>query len=266
MGFPGGLDVKECASNVGDLDSIRGLGRSPGGGHWQPTPVLLPGESPCTEEPGKLKSMVLQRVGHNWVTKHSTAQHILNLHQFALEKILNYCLYVSAKYNWYFNQMFMRYKLNCLQFSSATQSCPTLSSPMDHARLPCPSPTPRVYSNSCPSSLWCHPTISSSVVPFSSCLQSVTASGSFQMSQPFASGGQSIGVSASASVLLMNIQDRFPLGLTNLISLQSKGLKSLFQHHSLKASILPCSAFFIVQLSHSYMTTGETIDRPLLAV
>ena len=65
MGFPGGLDGKECASNVGDLDSIRGLGSSPGGGHWQPTPVLLPGESPCTEEPGKLKSMVLQRVGHN---------------------------------------------------------------------------------------------------------------------------------------------------------------------------------------------------------
>ena len=83
------------------------------------------------------------------------------------------------------------------------------------------------------------------------------ASGSFQMSQFFASGGQSIGV--SASVLPMNIQDWFPLGLTSWISLQSKGLKSLLQHHSSKASFLLCSAFFIVQLSHPYMTTGKTI-------
>ena len=85
-------------------------------------------------------------------------------------------------------------------------------------RPPCPSPTPGVYPNSCPLSQWCHPTISSSVVPFSSCPQSFPASMSFQMSQPFASSGQSIGVSASASVLLMNIQDWFPLGLTGLIS------------------------------------------------
>ena len=135
--------------------------------------------------------------------------------------------------------MFMRDTLNCLQFSSVTQSCPTLCNPMDHARPPCPSPTPRVYSNSRTlSHPRCHPTISSSVVPFSSCLQSFPASGFFQMSQPFASGGQSIGVSASASVLPMNIQDWFPLGWTNWISLQSKGLKSLLQHHSSKASIL----------------------------
>ena len=152
----------------------------------------------------------------------------------------------------------MRDKLNCLQFSLVTQSYPTLCNPMDHARLPCPSPTPRVYSNSCPLSPWCHPNISSSVVPFSSCLQSFPASGSFQMSQPFTSGGQSIGVSASALVLPMNIQDWFPLGLTNWISLWSKGLKSLFQHHSLKPSILRCSAFFIVQNSYSYMTTRKT--------
>ena len=90
-----------------------------------------------------------------------------------------------------------------------------------HARLPCPSPTPGAYSD-CPSSQWCHPTISSSVVPFSSCLQSFPESGSFQMSQFFASGGQSIGVSASASVFSMNIQDWLPLGWTGLISLQSK--------------------------------------------
>ena len=93
---------------------------------------------------------------------------------------------------------------------------------LQHTRLPCPSPTPRVYSNSCPLSRRCHLTISSSVIPFSSLLQSFPAPGSFQMSQFFASGSQSIGVSVLASVLPMNIQDWFPLGLTGLISLQSK--------------------------------------------
>ena len=111
-----------------------------------------------------------------------------------------------------------------------------------------------------PSSRRCHPTISSSVVPFSSCLQSFPASGCFLMSWFFASGGQSIGASASASVLPMNIQDCFPLGLTGLI-LQSKGLfKSLLQHHSSKASIFQCSAFLMVQLSHLYITTGQSLD------
>ena len=94
----------------------------------------------------------------------------------------------------------------------------------------CPSPTPGAWSNSCPSSWWCHPTISSSVVPFSSHLQSFKASGSFQMSQFFTSGGQSIGVSASASVLPVNIQDWFPLGCTGWISLQSKGLSRVFSN------------------------------------
>ena len=130
---------------------------------------------------------------------------------------------------------------------------------LQHARFPCPLPTPGAYSNSCPSHWWFHPTISSSVVPFSSCLQSFPSSGSFPMSQFFARGGQSIGVSASTSVLPMNIQDWFPLGLTGWISLQSKGLSSLLQHHGSKATILQCSAFFIVQLSHPYMTTGKVI-------
>ena len=116
-----------------------------------------------------------------------------------------------------------------LQFSSAAQSCLTLQPHgLQHTRLPCPIPTPRACSNSCPLCRWCHPTISSSVVPFSSRLQSFPASGSFQMSQLFTSGGQSIGVSASASVLPMNIQEWFPLGLTGLISLQSKGLSRVF--------------------------------------
>ena len=98
---------------------------------------------------------------------------------------------------------------------------------LQHAKLPCPSPIPRACSNSCPMSQWCHPTISSSVVPFSSCLQSFPTSRSFPMSQFFTSGGQSIGASASASVFPMNIQDWFTLGWTGLISLLSKGLTPL---------------------------------------
>jgi len=130
---------------------------------------------------------------------------------------------------------------------------------LQHARLLCPSPTPGAYSNACPSHRWCHPTISSSVVSLSSRLQSFPASGSFPMSQFFASGTQSTGISVSASVLSMNIQDWSPLGWTGWISLQSTGLLSLLQHHSSKASILQCSALFRVQLSHPYMTTGKTI-------
>ena len=141
-------------------------------------------------------------------------------------------------------------KFSSVQFSRSVMS-DSLRPP------PCPSPTPGVDSDSCPLSWWCHPTISSSVVPFSSSLQSFPASGSFQMSQFFASGSQSIGASASTSVLPMNIQDWFPLGWTGLISLQSKRLSRVPQHHSSKASILWQSAFFIVQLSHPYMTTGK---------
>ena len=106
----------------------------------------------------------------------------------------------------------------------------------------------RAYSNSCPSRQWCHPTISSSVVPFSSCLQSFPASGSFQMSQFFESDGQSIGVSASISVLPMNIQDWFPLGYWLDLLVVQGTLKSLLQHHSSKASILQCSALCIPML------------------
>ena len=128
-----------------------------------------------------------------------------------------------------------------------------------HARPPCPSPAPGVHPNPCPLSQWCHPTISSSVVPFSSCPQSFPASGSFQMSQLFTSVGQSIGVSASASVLPMNTQDWSPLVQTGWISLQSKWLSRVLQRHSSKPLILQCSTFFVVKLSHPYMTTGKTI-------
>ena len=126
-------------------------------------------------------------------------------------------------------------------------------------RLPCLLPSPRVCSNSCPLSWWCHPTILSSVVPFSSCLVSYLTSRSFLMSQFFTSGGKNKGASTSASILPMNMQGWFPFGLTVLISLQSKGLKSLLQHQSSKVSVLWCSAFFMAQLSHPYLTTGKTI-------
>ena len=130
--------------------------------------------------------------------------------------------------------------LSSVQFSRSLGSSSLRPHGLQHARSPCPSPTPRVYSNLCPLSQGCYPTISSSVIPFSSCLQSFPASGSFQMSQFFASGGQSTGVSASASVLPLNIQDWFPLGWTGWISLQSKGL---LQHRGSKASVLHHTAW-----------------------
>ena len=147
-----------------------------------------------------------------------------------------------------------------VQFSHSVMSNSLQPHEPQHSRPPCPSPIPRVHQNPCPLSRWCHPTISSSVIPFSSYPQFFPASGSFQMSYLFISGGQSIGASASKSVLPRNTQDWFPLGWISWIFLQSKGLSRVFlQHHSSKASILWHSAFFIVQLSHPFMTTGKTI-------
>ena len=129
-----------------------------------------------------------------------------------------------------------------------------------HARPPCPSPTPRVHSDSCPSSQWCHSAISSSVVPFSSCPQSLPASKSFPMSQLFAWVGQSTGVSALASFLPKKSQGWSPSEWIGWISLQSKRLSRLFSNTTVqKKPILRRSAFFTVQLSHPYMTTGKTI-------
>ena len=185
---------------------------------WQPTPVFLPRKTPWTEEPGRLQSMRLQGAGHDWVT------------------LIN-CIF-----------LFTTLTCSSVQFSRSVVSNSLQPHGLQHARILYPSPTPRAYSNSCPSSRWCHPAISSSVIPFSSRLQSFRESGSFQMSQFFASGAQSIGVSASAWVLSMNIQDWSPLGQIGWISLQSKGLtlKSLRQCHNSKASILWHSAFFTV--------------------
>ena len=133
---------------------------------------------------------------------------------------------------------------------------------LQHTRCPCPSPTPTVHSNSCPLSRWCHPTISSSVVPFSSCPQSFPESGSFPMSQLFTWGGQSIGVSASASVLPMNIQDWFPLGWTGWISLLPKGLSRVFSNTTVQKH-----QFFGAQLSlwsnshiHTWLLEKHSFD------
>ena len=131
-----------------------------------------------------------------------------------------------------------------VQFSHSVVSDSLRPHGLQHARPPCPSPTPRVYSSSCPSSWWCHPAISSSVVPFSSCPQSLPASGSFPMSQLFAWGGQSIEFSASASVLPMNTQDWSPLGWTGWISMQSKGLSRVFSNTTVQKH-----QFFCAQLS-----------------
>ena len=136
-----------------------------------------------------------------------------------------------------------------LPLSSVQISCSVVSNSLrlhglQHTRLPCPTPTPRVYSNSCPLSQWCHPAILSSVVPFSSWPQSLPASGSFPVSQPFTWGGQSIGVSASTSVLSMNTQDWFLLGWTGWISLQSKGLSRVFSNTTVQKH-----QFFYAQLS-----------------
>ena len=134
-----------------------------------------------------------------------------------------YRLYFKVHELWDYPKIF-----HSVQFSRSVMSDSLWPHGLQHTRPPCPSPTSGVYPNSCPLSRWCHPTISSSVVPFSSCPQSFPASGSLQIIQLFASGGQSIGVSASTSVLPMNTQDWSPLGWTGWISLQFKGLSRVF--------------------------------------
>ena len=160
----------------------------------------------------------------------------------------------------YLKLAFLNMKHSCsVQFSHSVVSNSLRPHELQHTRPPCPSPTPRVYLNSCSLSQWCHPAISSSAVPFSSHLQSFPVSGSFQMSQLFTSGGQSW--SFSFSISASNEHPgliSFRMDWLDLLSVQGT-LKSLLQHHSSKASILRCSAFFIVQLSHPYTTMGKTI-------
>ena len=151
------------------------------------------------------------------------------------------------KLSWWTFHLFENYSLFSLfQFSCSVVFDSLQPHGLQHPRPPCSLPTPRVYSNSCPLSRWCHSAISSSVIPFSSCFQSFPASGSFPVSQFFASGGQHTRASASASVLPMNIQDQFPLGWTGWISLQSKGLSRVFSNTTVQMHQL-----FSVQLTHS---------------
>ena len=155
------------------------------------------------------------------------------------------------------------------QFSCSVMSNSLQSHGLQHTRPPCPSPTPRAYSNSCSSSWWCHPTISSSVVPISSRLQFFSASGSFPVSQFFTWGGQSIGVSASAPELPMNIQDWFPLGLTGWISLQSKGLSRVFSNTPVQKHQFFSAQFSLYFNSHIHTSFLEApwlwLDRTLFA-
>ena len=165
----------------------------------------------------------------------------------------------------------------CIRFShwtvgncSVAQLCLTLCDlGLQHARFPCPSLSPGVHSNSCPLSQWYHPAISSSVVHFSSRLQLLPASGSFQMSQLFASGGQSVGVSASASVLPMNIQDWFPLGWTGWISLQSKGFQETSpttQFKSISSLALSCVYCPALTSIHDYWKETIALTRWIFVV
>ena len=162
--------------------------------------------------------------------------------------LLNISLYWTwSETSWlWFTGFFFFFPLqfSLVKFSHSVVSDSLWPHGLQQARPPCPSPTPRVYSNSCPLSQWCHPAISSSVIPFFFCLQSFPASGSFQMSQFLASGGQSIEVSASASALPINIQDWFPPGWTSWISLQSKGLSIVFANTTVQKN-----KFFSTQLS-----------------
>ena len=152
--------------------------------------------------------------------------------------------------------------ISSVQLSHSVVSDSVSPHESQHARPPCPSPTPGVYSNSCPSSRWCHPAISSSVLPFSSCPQSLPASGSFPMSQLFTWGGQSTGVSVSASVLPMNTQDWFPLGWTGWISLQSKGLSRVFSNTTVqKHQFFWHSAFFTTLKSIHDQWINHSLDQ-----
>ena len=160
----------------------------------------------------------------------------------------------------------MNIKFSSVQFSHSVVYDSLRSHEPQHARPPYPSPTPGAYSNSYPLSRWCHPPISSSVIPLSSHLKSFPTSGSFQMNQFFASGSQSIGVSASTSVLPMNIQDWFPLGRTGLISLQSKGLSRVFSNATVqKHQFFSAQPSSPVKLSHPYMTTALLQSQILLS-
>ena len=213
MGFP---MERNPPANAGDM--VPWYSKIPWRRKWQPTPVFLPGKSHGERSHRVTKSR----------TQLSTAQHSTEVSP-------------EGAHTWFHANTHQQEKgrtvteLSAWRFSSVQFSRSVVSNSLrpyesQHTRPPCPSPTPGVHPNSCASCWWCHPAILSSIVPFSSCSQSLSASGSFPMSQLFTWGGQSIGVSASASVLPMNTQDWSPLEWTGWISLQSKGLSRVFSN------------------------------------
>ena len=265
-GFPGG---KESAYNAGDTGSISGWGRSSGEGNSNPLQYSCL-ENSMTGEPGGLQFMVLQRVRHDWVTELTDSPLNTVLKMAIIIRNITWIEFFRFRTRDLFIYLFLNFILllnftNCISFAKyqilikiilsindlqfgSVQSLSHVRSlrphESQHARTPCPSPTPGVYSDSCPSSQWCHAAISSSVIPFSSCPQSLPASRSFPMSQLFAWGGQSTGVSALASVLPKNTQDRSPLGWTGWNSLQSKGHSRVFSNTTVQKH-----QFFGAQLS-----------------
>ena len=199
---------------------------------WGMIPIL------CTEPSSHLVNRDSMEVGHSEKSqRRCKGKTKMVLFTKSLNLILKLCYFLKKSLR---NFTY----LSSVRFSHSVVSDSLRPHEPQHARPPCPSPTPRVYPDSCPLCQWCHPTISSSVVPFSSCPQCFPASGSFQMSQLFSSGGQSIGVSASTSVLPMNTQDWSPLGWIGWISLQSKGLSRVFSNTTVQKH-----QFFGAQLS-----------------
>ena len=203
----------------------------------KPRSPTLQADSLPAEPPGKPKNTgvcslsLLQGIFPTWG--------LLHYRQILWEDVIKYCSFHLADALSALSPQF-----SSVQFSPSVMSDSLRPHGLQHTRPPCPSPTPRVCSNSSPLSRWCHPTISSSIITFSSCLQSFPASGSFPMSQLFESGGLSIKISSSTSVLPMNIQVWFPLKLTGLISLQSKGLSRVFSNTTVQKH-----QFFSTQLS-----------------
>ena len=229
MGFPDCSIGKEFTCNAGDHSSIPGSWRSAGEGI-----CLQCGRPGCDRLVGKVP----------WRRERFPPQYS------DLENAIN-CIVHGVTKSWTYLSDFHYHfidQINSVQFTLSVVSDSLWHHRLRHTRPPCPSPTPRACSSSCPSSWWCPLTISSFVVPFSSCLHSFPASGSFQMSQFFPLGGQSIGISASASVLPMNTQDWSPLGWTGWISLQSKGLSSVFSNTTVQKHQLFCAQLSLYDL------------------
>ena len=203
--------------------------------HTHPTSKPSPRHSP-PGPPDLFCSLGLSPADHLWepVGRSHTSAHTLSQHSSHRRAAVTFFLTLSISCELLKSRVQLLFLDPSVQFSRSVMSDSLQPHEPQHARPPCPSPVPRVYPNPCPLSWWCHPTISSSVVPFSSCLQAFPASGSFQMSQLSSLSGQSIGVSASTSVPTMNTQDWSPLGWTGWISLQSKGLSRVFSNTTIQ--------------------------------